>query len=188
MNSDGFDGRGFAVRSEEGQDGLETLADLAEQLVRLDAVVEERREALAQAEKSARILSEELIPKIVEELGMPIPPEGLKIPTRRGFSILVKEYVSASCAKDRMPALIAWLDANGESGMVKREIKLAFNRDQGEEAIALRDELRGRYPAVDANETVHALTLKAWVRRRLEAGEDVPDVVALNVARKATVV
>ncbi len=186
--NDGIDGRQFTNAPEGEKDGLAELADLAEQLVLAEKEAEKRRKALKAAENAVVLLAEKEIPQLIEELGMPIPPEGLKIPTRRGFSIVVKESVKIECPKYRMPALVRWLDENGEAGMVKRQISLAFNREQSEEAARLRDELSGKYPAVESKETVHAQTLGAWVRRRLEAGEEVPDCVSLFFARKATVV
>ena len=178
---------GFNTHSEE-QDGLEKLAELANELVRLEKAVETKREELAAAERRHKIMATKTIPELVVELKMPIPVEGLTIPTRHGFSIRVKEEVHGDCSKANMPTLIKWLDANGESGMVKRELNIAFNREQSAEALKLRDELRGKYPAVDSKETVHKGTLKAWVRRRLEAGENLPDVVSWEITRKANVV
>lgn len=182
MSSDGF-----ATNPNE-QDGLERLANLADELVELEKAVEAQKERLAAAERRAKFMATKTIPELVVELGMPIPVEGLKIPTRHGFSIVVKEEVHGDCSKANMPTLIKWLDANGESGMVKRELSLAFNRDQSEKAIELEKKLRPEYPMVESKETVHKGTLKAWVRRRLEAGENLPDVVTFEITRKAKVV
>jgi hypothetical protein len=182
MSSDGF-----STQPAE-QDGLERLAELASELVELEKAVEAQKEQLAAAERRAKVMSTKTIPELVVELGIPIPAEGLKIPTRHGFSIVVKEEVHGDCSKANMPALIKWLDANGEAGMVKRELSLAFNRDQSEKALELEKKLRPEYPMVESKETVHKGTLKAWVRRRLEAGENLPDVVTFEITRKAKVV
>jgi hypothetical protein len=178
---------GFATHPGE-KDGMEQLTDLAEELVDLDLEVRRKEEELAAAKKRANFMAAERIPKLIEEFGYVIPAEGLKIPTRRGFSIVVKEEVHGGCSKVNMPALIAWLDANGESGMVKRQLSLAFNREQSDQALELEARLRPEYPMVESKETVNTNTLKAWVRRRLEAGENLPDVVTFEIVRKAKVV
>lgn len=169
-------------------DGLTQLAALAEQLVELDKVVHAREVALIAAKSRLQLLSTKTIPQKIESLGIPIPPEGLTIPTRNGPSIRVKEEVHGSCSKANMPELVRWLDENGESGMVKRAVSLVFNREQSTEALELCDKLRKKYPMVDTKETVNANTLKAWVRRRLEDGENLPDVVSFEITRRAKVV
>jgi len=170
----------------ENSYGIDTLAEiqaLADQLEDAQAEIAKAEKALEIAQNKEKLISEDLIPQLLEERG--INPDNLRVTTKSGFTLEMKEFLSASVAQSRMPAFIAWLEANGHGGMVKREIIVAFNQDQEAAASELREKLRKEYPGVKSSGKVHPMTLKSWVKGRLDEGEDVPESVKWSIFKVA---
>jgi hypothetical protein len=113
-------------------------------------------------------LREKVIPGLMDELGMQA------FETQSGFTIRIVENVFANISEERKAAAHAWLDKNGHGGMIRRKVLVEFNREQGEDAKQLATDLHGKYPAVSQEMAVNGNTLKAWAKRMLEDGEDIP--------------
>lgn len=152
------------------------LSRLADEL-RLQQVALQKAEAdLARAKTRVAYLAEEAIPELMEEIGLE------QFTTASGLTISVAEKVFANISSQNEDAAFAWLDTHGHGGMVRREILVSFDREQQEAARRLRDKLRESYPGVSERRKVHPSTLRAWVKRRLENGEEVPPMI--SVARR----
>lgn len=82
--------------------------------------------------------------------------------------------------KDDEPKAFRWLDENGYGGMIKSEIRVAFNRDQIEQAKELQNDLRKQYPGVTSKASIHWKTLSKWVEERMKEGKDVPAVISFD--------
>lgn len=183
--SETVDARYFQA-PEDRDDAMGRITAAAERLVEAQDAVEAAQKGIEAAAAKVKRINDEIVAAI-EDLGIVIPEKGWEFPTRSGRSVLVKESVHGSCSKANQAALIAWLDGNGESGMVKRKLTLEFDREQSEEAAELREKLKEKYPFIDSQEAVNANTLKAWIRRRVKAGGSVPDVVSIEVVKQVSV-
>lgn len=151
-------------------DALGQLSELAVDLRKAQSAVVNLELELKIAKADVRELEETQIPELMDEVGM------TEFATSGGLKIVVEKKVFASIPKYRMSEAIAWLDKNNEGGMVKRNVVVAFNRDQEDEATELADVLGKDYPAgVDQTYSVHASTLRAWARKRIEAGKPTPE-------------
>lgn len=166
-----------------GGDTLAEIQALANQLEDAQADIARAEDALEVAKKKAKLISEELIPQLLEERG--INPDDLRVTTKGGFTLEMKDFLNASVAQDRMPGFIAWLEAHKHGGIVKREIVVSFNQNQEEAANELKAKLRKEYPAVKSKGNIHHGTLKKWVRGRLEEGEEIPPAVVWSIAKVA---
>ena len=164
----------------EGGD-LATLSKLAQELRAAQRAAESQELELKRAYARVTYLSTETIPELMAELGMK------KFETTSGLKIELVKKVHASITQTNLTAAHSWLEENGHGGMIKREIVVAFNREQEEEAKELQDQLRGEYPGVKSKEAVHNSTLKAWVKNRLKAGEHVPDSISHHEIDVATI-
>ncbi|RKZ72469.1 MAG: hypothetical protein DRQ48_00225 [Gammaproteobacteria bacterium] len=143
---------------------LEKLSTLAQDQWEAEKRVRIKEQELKDAKKAERKISEELIPDLMDELGIE------EFTTSAGIAVSVKENIRASISKDNAPAAFTWLRKNGHAGLIKRAITvIAKNDEQGTEIMGQLDD----YDVSD-KAAVHAGTLSAWVREKLAAGEDIP--------------
>lgn len=147
---------------------LDQMAALARALVDADGSVEQAELNLKEAKERARILREETIPSAMQELGL----EELKLDT--GQKLSVKQDVYASIPSAQKDAAFQWLEDNGFGGLIKVEVAADFRKGEAENAMALFKELQERGLQVGFDQSVHAQTLKAFLREQLAAGTNVP--------------
>jgi hypothetical protein len=161
---------------------MNRLSQLADELARRKARVLLVEAELREAQKSVKDIEEGTLPAVMDELGV------ASFQTISGFQIEIEEAIHPSVLVDNRQRFFHWLEEHGHGGLIKRAVTIAFNKEQGEAARALQDELMGRgYPGVKSDESVHPSTLKSWVTHRLEDGEEIPDTIALNPIRIAKI-
>lgn len=154
---------------------------LAQLLQRADAKVEEAEAALAVAKENARRLAEEALPGVMLEAGL------TNMTLEDGSTVKLADEVYCSISAERKPAAYAWLTEHNFGGLIKTEVVLPFGRDEEErvELLKLRDILTKLGYTFSIEESVHAQTLKAWLKEQLREGADVP--LQLFGARPVTV-
>jgi hypothetical protein len=169
------------VDAPEG-DGLAELRRLADELDEAERELRRAEVALKEAQSRVKELSEETVPAKMQEVGL----ESLKTPA--GFTVEIKEDVFAHISKANEAAAFRWLEDNGHGGMIKRHVIVMFNKDQEAIACNLEHELSDKFPGVTQKRQVHAGTLRAWARSRLEEGDDVPvDLFGIHTRRVAKI-
>jgi len=147
---------------------LDQMASLARALVDADGSVEQAELNLKEAKERARVLREETIPSAMQELGL----EELKLDT--GEKLSVKQDVYASIPAAQKDAAYQWLEDNGFGGLIKVEVAADFRKGDAELAMELFRELQERGLQVGFDQSVHAQTLKAFLREQIAAGTAVP--------------
>lgn len=147
---------------------LDSMAALARALVDADAAVEQAEVNLKDAKERARVLREETIPSAMQELGL----EELKLDT--GQKLSVKQDVYASIPSDKKDEAYTWLDVNGFGGLIKVEVKTDYPKGEAAAALQLFQELQTRGLNAQYGQSVHAQTLKAFLREQIAAGSNVP--------------
>lgn len=151
------------------QDTLKQLSALCANLRDAEREAEGLEAKRKAKEAEARRLAEEDIPALMQELGVQ------KIKLDSGEEIKVELEVYAQISRENKPAAFQWLEENGHGGMIKTEVTVAFGRDELEQAKAVAQsiaEQTGKDAAIDRS--VHASTLKAWLRERIKAGAVIP--------------
>lgn len=143
---------------------LDEMSALATALVDADAGVEEQEEKLKQAKEHARTLREETIPSAMQELGL----ESLSLSTGQKLSVVQEVY--ASIPANNKSAAYQWLDSNGFGGLIKVEVSTKFAKGEKDAAVELYKELSERGLEMDLEESVHAQTLKAFLKEQLAKG------------------
>ena len=131
-------------------------------------------EEIAQAEKylkdlkfKKRKVNEEDIPALMTEMGM-------ESVTVDGNKISLRQFVHARIPDDRRDEAYAWLRSIGEGDIIKNDVTLSFSAGQDNMAGAVVEDLRQQYGLDPAQKThIHPQTLKAWVRNRIESGQDI---------------
>ena len=160
-------------------EGLAALARRAKELEKeikdLEAVVKERNDQF-------RKLTEESIPEAMTGLGM----KSFKLAD--GSSIEVKPFYSASISAERKAEAFKWLRDNGFDDIIKNTVSVRFGRGEDELCVRLLDLLGQQgYPAAQA-EKVEPQTLKAWVKERVERGDEFPtELFGAFIGKKATI-
>lgn len=153
-------------------------------------------ETLHAAEEEVARLSEELSrqKKHVQYLAETVLPEALdachlaSFVTPSGLSVSVKDDIQLSLSAERKSAAYAWLEANGEGGLLKTELVIPFAADSEEEAEELTELLEDKGYDFQKVQDVHAQTLKAWVRGKLADGANLPlELFGVRQYRKVTI-
>jgi hypothetical protein len=104
----------------------------------------------------------------MEELGM----EEFKL--KDGSNISVKNVVMASISEDNKPDAFKWLEDNDFDGIIKTKVLSSFGKGEMEDAKEALDTLQKAGFEATMDRSVHAQTLKAFVRERLEVGDNIP--------------
>lgn len=147
---------------------MNDLSSLANALVEADEAVEKAEGVLKGKKEEARRLREEALPSAMQEVGL------TKVTLDSGRVISVAQEVYASISADNKPAAYAWLEEHDFGGLIKTEVSVAFGRGEMEKAKGLQDELRGKGMQVDIDSSIHAQTLKAFIKEQLAAGNGLP--------------
>jgi len=138
----------------------------------------------------ARAISEEDIPELLAEL------ELAGITLEDGSKVAVKSEVYASISEDRKDRAFEWLEKNGFGDIIRTSIALSFAPADSElcgkvfDLLAKRKDLAKAGIVPELSRGVHAGTLKAFLRERLEAGtpKDLPlDLFAARPVKVAKI-
>ena len=163
-------------------DKLDGVARLAQEAAILEKEIAEF-ELLAKEKKQAlHKITDEQLPEALEEMGLQ------KFTLTDGAEISVKPIYSASIPKDRKDEAFQWLRDHEFGDLVKNNVTVTFGR--GEDTIA-KDfvDLCGSQGFTPSQlEKVEPMTLKAWLRERVEAGDPVPlDLFGAFISQRATI-
>lgn len=132
-----------------------------EEVANLDASLKEAKKALLRTER-------EDIPELMREIGLD------EVKLSDGSVLSIEEKIDARITDATRDAALSYLRQNGYGGLIKTEVLARFGKGQRDEAMALADELSERVGDIRLKEEVHYQTLKAWVKERVEAGEQIP--------------
>ena len=105
-----------------------------------------------------------------------------------GSEIAIKPVYSASIPKDRRDEAYDWLRENGFGDLVKNNVTVTFGRGEDEKAVEFQGLVRSNGFEPVQLEKVEPMTLKGWLRERVEAGDAVPlDLFGAYIANRATI-
>ena len=148
--------------------GLDTVAGLARKIKYQQDKVERLDRELKDEKQALLKLTDEDLPSTMADLGLS------KFSLDDGSTVEVKPTYGASILVKDRPAAYEWLRENGFDDIIKNVISCQFGRGEDDQASAFPAFASQQgYPA-DQNESIHASTLKAFVKERIETGEDFP--------------
>jgi len=148
--------------------GLDTVAGLARKIKQQQDKVERLDRELKDEKQALLKLTDEDLPSTMADLGLS------KFSLDDGSTVEVKPTYGASILVKDRPAAYEWLRENGFDDIIKNVISCQFGRGEDDQASAFHAFASQQgYPA-DQNESIHASTLKAFVKERIETGEDFP--------------
>ena len=156
------------------QDSLTKVNDaksLSEQVLKLkdmEDLVAAKEEELKKLKKDVDIISGEVIPTMMSEMNL----STLKLSD--GSSVEVKPVYGASISPAKKEEAYNWLRNNGLGDLIKNEITVSFGRNEDNKAMAYANLAQGQGYQPVQKLKVEPMTLKALVRERLEAGQEMP--------------
>lgn len=160
---------------------LEALNRELQEMVEMEALVDQMEEDLKEAKKNLHNLRNGRVPDLMAQMG--IDSIGFQ-----GWDVTIDDFVSGSLPKDpeKKKAAVAYLTENDGAGMIKTMLSIAFTKNQHNEALALADDLKLKGYEAEVESGVHASTLCAWARERKANGEPLDaEVLGLYTGRVA---
>tara|TARA_R100001440_G_scaffold15571_2_gene26405 strand:+ start:686 stop:1321 length:636 start_codon:yes stop_codon:yes gene_type:complete len=164
-----------------GADEGKQLSGLVRQLNNVNQQIEDAETHLKALKQEKQRMAFEQIPMLMDEMGI----ERLDVD---GVTVKLKAFVSASIPADRKQEAFNWLREHGHDDIIKNDIIVSFGRGQDNQAgdVMYDLEQKGFHP--EQKEHVHSMTLKAFVKERVEQGKPIDlDLFGAFVARIAEV-
>ena len=149
-------------------DAAKTLSDKVLKLKELEDEILNAEESVNKLKEQARILSQVEIPAMMQEMHI------TKLKLKDGESVEVKPFYSASITPENQEKAFEWLRNNGLGDIIKNDITVTFGRGEDNKAAQYAVLARGQGFEPVQKVGVHAQTLKAVVRERIESGQDMP--------------
>ena len=154
------------------QTGLESVAELLREQLRIERVIEDTEEQLKAYKEKLKKLSGEIIPGKMAELGM------TSTTMYDGSKVDVVEDIYVSIPKDpqKSAACYEWLEDNGLGDIIKNSVGISFGKGEGNMAKHLQETIKEMGLIPEVKVSVHPSTLKATVKKLHEEGKlSVPD-------------
>jgi len=171
-------------------DSVKNLSDTVIELKSIEDEISNAEKSISQLKEKAKNLSEFEIPKMMQEMNI------TKLKLKDGESVEIKPYYYASVAQgrgeddsafiERKSKAFNWLRDNGLGDIIKNDVTVTFGRDEDNKAIAYATLAKEQGFEPVQKETVHAITLKALVRERLESGKEMPSDLFKTYAGNST--
>lgn len=156
----GYEALTGEAMNEVGQLAAEAVA-VDQEIARLEILLEAERKRYA-------LLVEKTLPETLARFGLST------LGLTNGRSIEIEEHVFCGITKENQQDAHKWLAENKFGDIIKREVKLPFAKGADKEYGELIDLVKKHGFSYSAQESVHASTLKAWVKRELAKGTNIP--------------
>ena len=164
-----------SINYEEDQrkdlDSINESDKLSDQVVKLTNLEDElanKEKELKELKRKVDLVSGEIIPTMMQEMNI----STLKLAD--GTSVEVKPVYGASILVAKREEAFKWLRDNGLGDLIKNEVTVAFGMDEDIKASDYAILAKGQGYEPVQKFKVEPMTLKALVRERLEAGQEMP--------------
>jgi|TARA_R110000796_G_scaffold52750_1_gene124213 hypothetical protein len=158
-----------------------TLSDLVRKLRAVEDNISDAEQHLKALKAEKQKLSVENIPALMDEMGV----ERLDVD---GVTVTRKMMVHASIPKDRKDEALGWLRSEGLDDIIKNDVTCSFGKGEDNIAGDVLGMLQERGYAASAKTYVHPMTLKAFVKERMESGKPIDlDMFGAFVANAAEI-
>lgn len=168
------------MQSVEQIDSAKRLSDKILELKDFEDEIANAEESLKKLKEKARAISSIEIPAMMDEMQI------TKLKLKDGEAVEIKKVYGASIPKDQQEAAFTWLRNNGLGDIIKNDITVTFGRDEDNKALQYADLAKSNGFEPIQRETVHAVTLKALVRERLENNLEMPSDIFKIYAGNST--
>jgi len=150
------------------QESLGSVAGLAKAIKTKEELIESLEQTLKEEKKALIKMTDEDLPTMLMELGM----QSLTLDD--GSDVTVKQTYGASIRVDDRPAAYEWLRDNGYDDIIKNQVLCVFGRGEDDVASAFQALASQQGYAAEQKTEIHPQTLRAFVKERVENGDDFP--------------
>ena len=165
---------------EDGQ--LDSISKLANDAAALEEMISHTEDILKARKANLKKITDDQLPEALETMGLE------KFTLTDGAEISVKPFYGASIPKDRKNEAFQWLRDNDFGDLVKNNVTVTFGRGEDEIANYFMHLCGAKGFTPSQLEQVAPMTLKAWLRERVEAGDAVPlDLFGAFISQRATI-
>ena len=149
-------------------DELQSISQMVHNQKRLELDLDQLQEQIAQKAEQLKSLSEVQIPEAMSAIGL----SELKLSDESVLS--VSKYYSCRIPEEQAENAFAWLRKTGNDDIIKNEVKLSFGKGEDDLAQTVAQELVKRGLSPEQKIYVHPMTLKSFVRERIESAQELP--------------
>ena len=164
------------------QAGLQTVAEIARKIRDEEEYISSLESDLKKAKKGLLKLTDEDLPTMLTEIGL----SSMKLDD--GSEVSVKQTYGASILVDNRPAAYEWLREKGYDDIIKNTVACQFGRGEDDKAASFKAfaEKEGHY--AEQKTEIHPQTLRAFVKERVENGDDFPmELFGAYVGQRAVI-
>ena len=156
------------MQSVEQIDSAKRLSDKVLELKDLEDEIANAAESLKKLKEKAKVVSSVEIPAMMDDMQI------TKLKLKDGESVEIKKIYGAYIPPEQQEAAFKWLRNNGLGDIIKNDITVTFGKGEDNKAAEYAVLAKGQGYEPVQKIGVHPQTLKAMVRERLEANQDVP--------------
>lgn len=152
----------------EEKSQLQEIHDLLKITEELEETMANLDQELTEMAKKFRNLTETVIPDMMREAGME------SFTTVDGKTVSIDKFYSAKISTNNEEEAFSWLEKTGNSAIIKNELVLSLKKNQQEELKKAMEALDATNLPYTKKQSVHASTLKAFVKEQIENGKELP--------------
>lgn len=163
---------------------LSDLRTLITFLKELEDEISVRESELRELKEQRDAFKTDHIPGFMEDLGLE------KFTMGDGESYMIATKYFGNISEQRSIAAFSWLKQHGEASLIKTSVAARFGAGMEEQLdlMVLKNFLEEKEIEMDQTESVHPQTLKSFIRRKLEAGQNFPlGLFGVHVAKEVVV-
>lgn len=161
---------------------LGSVAELARAIRNQEDTIRDLEEKLKTEKKLLLKLSDEDLPAILDELGL----QSFKL--EDGSEVTVKSTYGATIRVDDREQAYEWLRQNEYDDIIKNTVSVQFGRGEDEKAKEFKELAENNKYAADQKTEIHPQTLRAFIKERVEAGDEFPmQLFGAWVGRRASI-
>ena len=161
---------------------LGSVAELARDIRNQEDTIRHLEEKLKTEKKLLLKLSDEDLPAILDELGL----QSFKLDD--GSEVTVKSTYGATIRLDDREQAYDWLRQNEYDDIIKNTVSVQFGRGEDEKAKEFKELAENNRYAADQKTEIHPQTLRAFIKERVEAGDEFPmQLCGAWVGRRASI-
>lgn len=150
------------------QGGLKTVAELAREIQQIESEISDAEENLKALKKRHIKMTDEDLPAVLQEVGIN------SFELDDGSKVEVKQTYGASILVDNRPQAYEWLRDNGYDDIIKNTVACQFGRGEDDKANAFAAFAAKEGYASTQKTEIHPQTLRAFVKERVENGDEFP--------------
>ena len=164
------------------QQGLGSVAEIARAIRAAEDRIANVEEQLTEYKKELLKLTDEDLPAMLQELGLS------SFSLDDGSTVEVKPTYGASIKVDNRPAAFEWLREHGYDDIIKNTVACSFGRGEDDRASAFAAFAEREGYFAEQKTEVHPQTLRAFVKERVEAGDEFPmELFGAYVGQRAVI-